>query len=41
MVQFGATLKAQRNKDWQEYYIDYHVSLRFDLISTTGIVARA
>lgn len=26
MVQFGATLEAQRNKGWEQYYIDYNVS---------------
>jgi len=25
MVQFGVTLEQQRNQDWKEYYIDYHV----------------
>lgn len=25
MVQFGATLEKQRNQDWKEFYIDYHV----------------
>lgn len=29
MVQFGATLEKQRNQDWKEFYIDYHVRWRF------------
>lgn len=25
MVQFAATLEKQRNQDWKDFYIDYHV----------------
>lgn len=34
MVQFGATLERQRNQDWKEFYIDYHVSVRCEIGNT-------